>query len=164
MTIGAEDVGDGHERLAGDRRALNKEERRMSNPRWEWAHGKYIEVETLDPPPNKSGRIKRKPFEIDWVKLPNFWIEQLEQSRCPGTYKLAMRILREDFKRQYIGGELVLSTAVTGVPRATRYSAIREMVELGLIRIKQEGNKAVRVTTLLFRKRAKPVRRGKNGR
>ena len=53
-----------------------------------------------------------------------------------------MRILREAYKRQYTGGEMVLSAATTGMPQLTRrYQAVKEMVELGLIRTKQDGKK-----------------------
>jgi hypothetical protein len=130
-----------------------------------WSHGKWIEVGYLDDPPKgKARRPKRKPFKIDWVKLPNNWIERLERVRRLGTFKLAHRILREDYKRQCIGGEIVLSTTTTGMSRCARYHAVRELVELGLIRTQQEGSGAVRVTELLLRDdKPKRARRGKNG-
>lgn len=138
----------------------------MINPHMMFTHGKWIEVEDLDYPPKGKAprRPKRKPFKIDWVKLPNYWIGQLERSRRVGTYKLAHRILREAFKRQYLGGEIVLSATVTGMPRSTRHDAIKEIVKLGLIRIKQEGRGAITVTTLLLgNDKSKHIRRGRNG-
>ena len=118
---------------------------------WDKRYQKWIDVVRVNPSPKRRVRTtKRKPFKVDWVKLPDYWIEQLEQSRRVGPYKLAHRILREAFKQQYRGGEIVLSTAVTGMPRTTRHDAAKEMVALGLIRIKQEGSQAARVTELLF--------------
>ena len=131
-----------------------------------WSHGKWIEVGYLnDPPKNKGKRPrKQKSFKIDWVKLPNYWIEQLDRCQRLGTIKLAHRILREAYKRQYLGGEVVLSVAVTGLPRSTRRRAVEEMVKLGLIHTQQEGNKAVVVTELLLGDdKPKRARRGKNG-
>jgi DNA-binding transcriptional ArsR family regulator len=129
------------------------------------SHGKWIEVGYLDdPPPVKARRTKRKPFKIDFTMLPEYWFEKLERCRRVGTYKLAVRILREAFKRQYIGREVVLSTTTTGMSRSARHYALRELVELGLIRTQQDGNEAVRVTELLLGDdNSKRIRRGKNG-
>jgi hypothetical protein len=125
----------------------------VSDPR---AKGGGFFVETLEIPgtrtrAQKAKRAKkRKPFKVDWVKLPDYWIRQLEQSQHVGTYKLALCILREAYRRQYTGGEVVLSTEVTRLPGTTRWSAIKELVALKLIEIQQDGNQATRVTKLLL--------------
>jgi hypothetical protein len=133
---------------------------------WDEKYQKWIDVVRVNPSPKRPGRraARRKPFKADWVKLPDYWIEQLERSRRVGPYKLAHRILREAFKQQHRGGEVVLSTAVTGMPRATRHDAVKVIVGLGLIRIKQEGRGAVVVTELLLADdKSRRARRGKNG-
>ena len=98
-------------------------------------------------------RLKRRhqPFKAEWVRLPAMWISRLEQSRSVGTFKLAHRILREDFKRSHIGGQIVLSRKVSGLPPTTTVRAARELVELGLIQIQQNGNRAIRVVNLFFK-------------
>jgi hypothetical protein len=98
-------------------------------------------------------RLQRKhqPFRVKWVPLRATWIDRLEQSKSVGTYKLAHRILREAFKRKYVGGEIVLSRKVTGLPGTTIGRAARELVKLGLIEIEQSGNKAIRVVNLLLK-------------
>jgi hypothetical protein len=98
-------------------------------------------------------RLKRKhpPFKVEWVRLPALWINRLEQSRSVGTCKLAHRILREAFKRQHVGGEIVLSRKVTGLPCSTTVRAARELAKLGLIQIQQSGNKAIRIVDLLLK-------------
>jgi hypothetical protein len=95
---------------------------------------------------------KRQPFKAKWLRLPATWLEKLEQSKSVGTYKLANRILREAFKREHVGGEIVLSRKVTGLPSTTSIRAARELVKLGLISIHQNGNKAIRVVNLLLLK------------
>ena len=129
----------------------------MANPRWvsdPRAKGGGFFAETLEIPGVKTRAQearrakKRKPFKIEWVKLPDYWIRQLEQSQHMGTYKLALRILREAYRQQYTGGEVVLSTEVTGLPGTTRWSASKELVALNLIEIQQDGNQATRVTKL----------------
>ena len=129
----------------------------MSKPYWvsdPRAKGGGFIVETLEIPGGRAQEArrakKRKPFKIEWVKLPDYWIRQLEQSQHLGTYKLALRILREAYKQQYTSGEVVLSAEVTGLPGTTRWAAVKELVALNLIQIQQDGNRATRVTKLLL--------------
>jgi hypothetical protein len=114
-----------------------------------YRHGKRIAVDTL----NTGTPIKKgKAFVGRFVKLPDYWIEQLQKSNSPGTFKLALRILKEAFKCSYVGGEIVLSTEATGLSRKVRCRAVRELVKLGLIKIEQNGNQAVRVISILEKK------------
>lgn len=115
-----------------------------------YRHGKRIAVDTIK---NSRPAEKRKPFEVRFVKLSNYWMERLERSNNPGTFKLAHRILKEAFKRQYVGGEIVLSTEATELSRKVRSKAVKELIGLGLIEIEQNGNRAVRVTNLLFKEK-----------
>jgi hypothetical protein len=108
-------------------------------------------VEVIDD--GRDIRLKRKyqPFKAEWVRLPATWINRLEQSKSVSTYKLAHRILREAFKREHVGGQIVLSRKVTGLPCSTTVRAARELHKLGLIQIQQSGNKAIRVMKLLLK-------------
>jgi hypothetical protein len=107
--------------------------------------GKRIAVDLIN---TATPRQRRKPFEAPFVKLPAYWIGRLERSNNPGTFKLAHHILKEDFKRQLVGREIVLSTEATRLSRKVRSRAVKELVRLGLIEIEQNGNRAVRVTHL----------------
>jgi hypothetical protein len=111
-------------------------------------HGKRIEVEVLDlgVPPKK----RRKPFKAQWVKFPLHWAKALRRSNRAGTYQLASVILFEAFKQKHCGGEIVLSSAVTGMPRSTRRRATKELVKLGLISIHQKGSQSPRVSHLYY--------------
>jgi predicted transcriptional regulator len=110
-------------------------------------HGKWIAVEALS---TSAPTKEQRPFEVRFVKFYDYWMERLERSKNPGTFKLFLRILKADFKRQITGGELVLSTEATGLSRKVRSKAIKELVELGLIETEQSGNQAVRVTKLIL--------------
>jgi hypothetical protein len=115
-------------------------------------NGRRIAIDTI----NTAAPVKyRKPFKVQFVKLPDYWIERLERSKSPGTFKLAHRILKEAFKRDQVGGEIVLSTQVTGLSRNVRCKAIKELIKLGLIEIEQNGNQAVRVTNIFEREKEK---------
>jgi hypothetical protein len=96
----------------------------------------------------KEKRNRRRVFKPGWVRLPMSWLEALERSTSVSAYRLAGRILVEAFKREQSGGEIVLSTETTGMPRSTRARAVDELIKLGLIKIKQNGNHAIRVTKL----------------
>jgi Fic family protein len=92
---------------------------------------------------------KRKRFETQWVRLDRRWVKALRQSKSGSTYQLAHIILIEAFKREQVGGEIVLSMEVTKMPASTRKRAIKELVNLKLIRISQHGRQAARVVALL---------------
>jgi hypothetical protein len=112
-----------------------------------YRHGKRVAVEEITAsPPTKP----RKPFRLQFVKLPDQWIQRLGLSNNPGTFKLAHHILKANFKRQHVGGEIVLSTEATGLSRKVRSKAVKELVRLGLIQIERNGNQATRVTSLLL--------------
>jgi hypothetical protein len=69
------------------------------------------------------------------------WREALRRAKCAGsTYDLALTILFEAFKREHVGDEIVLSAKLTGMPRDTRRRAARELVKLGLIKLRQTGD------------------------
>jgi hypothetical protein len=108
-----------------------------------YRHGKRIAVDTIDTAVDghtaTPARKTRKPFEVSFVKLPNFWIDQLRRARKVSTVTLAHVILREEFKRQHVGGDIALSTEVTGLSRQVRARAVKELRELGLIETEQNG-------------------------
>jgi hypothetical protein len=95
-------------------------------------------------------RFKRKhqPFKPEWVRLPAIWIDRLDQSNSASTHKLAHRILMEAFKREQVGGQIVLSRKMTGLPCSTTVRAARELAKLGLIEIQQSSGKAIRVSII----------------
>jgi hypothetical protein len=113
-------------------------------------HGERIPVDTIKT--STPAKKKRKPFAPSFVKLPSYWIERLARSDSPGTFKLAHWILKEWFRRQYVGGEIVLSTEATGLPREVRRRAVKELLQLGLIETEQNGNQAIRVTSIVIEK------------
>jgi hypothetical protein len=120
--------------------------------------GRRIAVDTINA---ATPAKKRKPFEVSFVQLPNFWIDQLRHARKVSTVTLAHVILREAFKRERVGGEIVLSTEVTRLARQVRARAVKELRELELIETEQNGNQAVRVISIIEReedkKRIRPL-------
>ena len=78
---------------------------------------------------------KRKPFKTAFVQVPMRWIVALEGANADSSaYKLALRLLAEAFKCSQVGGDVVLSSNVTGMPRSSKSRAAKELQRLGLIR------------------------------
>ena len=121
--------------------------------------GRWIAVDTINTA--TPAKKRRKPFEVSFVKLPNFWIDRLRHARKVSTVTLAHVVLREDFKCQHVGGEIVLSTEATGLSRQVRARAVKELKDLGLIETEQNGNQATRVTNIIIKrekeKRIRPL-------
>src|SRR6516162_1632228 len=83
---------------------------------------------------------RRKQFKAKWCRFPLAWRKALREAKSAGTtYDLALAILSEAFKREHVGGEIVLSTKITGMPRSTRRKAMKELVKLGLVKLYPEG-------------------------
>ena len=118
-----------------------------------YRHDKRIAVDIISTA--TPAKKRRKPFGVSFVKLPNFWIDRLRHARKVSTVTLAHVILREAYKRQCAGGEIVLSTETTGLSRQVRARAVNELRELGLIETEQNGNQAVRVISIIKREEKK---------
>jgi hypothetical protein len=123
----------------------------VADPR---AKGGRILVETLDTPGAGEQTVKRgqkqNSRKPQWVKLPTYWIEQLKRARRSATYRLALHILEEVNRQPYTGEKIVLSAAATGLPRSTRRVAIKEIVDLKLVKIQRDGNRTIQVTELFW--------------
>lgn len=102
---------------------------------------------------------KRKPFTTEWIKFPTGWIEALRNANA-SAYRLALVILAESFKREVLGGDVVLSAAVTGMTHCARRRATQELVDLGLIVVEQAGKRAP--TVIHICRERKTVREGAN--
>jgi hypothetical protein len=111
-------------------------------------HGKRIAVETVD-----TAAKPRRKFAARFVQVPYQWVAALRRSRSAGsTYALALAILAEAHRQKSYGrgDDITLSKEVTSLPRNTKVRAAKELAELGLIVIEQNGNQAVRVIELLL--------------
>jgi len=105
--------------------------------------GELIEIVSINP--GISSEKKRRTFEPRFVKFPRHWASALARSDSPNTYRLAHLILFEACKQQT--RKVTLSSDMTGwMPRNTKTRAARELAELGLITIEEDGVKALKAT------------------
>jgi hypothetical protein len=119
------------------------------------ALGRRVAVKSATPPRQLRKR-ERKLFKVEWFKHPAWWIEVLRNASA-GAHLLASIVLAEAFRRKYIKGDIVLSSEMTKMPPTTRKRAAKELVELGLITVEQNGNRAPTVTSI-------HLQQSKNGR
>lgn len=133
------------------------------NVRYVVRHGRRIAVETMPTPGAPSGRRKRKqqpkPFKARWIKVPRWWLEVLQDASA-SAHQLALIVLAEAFKRQYIRGEVVLSSEVTKMPHSTRRRAAKELVRLGLIGVEWNGKRASTISAIRFSKETPTPKKG----
>ena len=93
----------------------------------------------------RAKKARKRPFKAKWVRLPTRWITALRRTRRASATQLAHTILLEAFKVEFGGGEIILSAHTTGMPSATRSKAARELVRLGLIKLKGVRRGTLRV-------------------
>jgi len=110
------------------------------------SHGKRIAIETRDTgaPPPKTNWRRAKAF----VLVPGFWLERLETTRSAATIKLALRILHLNWKSK--GQSITLSNVVVASVcyRRAKWRALRELEQLGLIRVEAKARNSPRILVL----------------
>ncbi len=111
-------------------------------------NGQRIEIETL--PEIPSTKPRRKVFKTEHVQVTWRWVEALEQVKTVSAYRLAMRLLAEAFKCEILGGEVILSSEVTRMPRNSKGRAARELQKLGLIQIEHRGDKQSPIVNIIY--------------
>jgi hypothetical protein len=93
-------------------------------------------------------QVRRR--RAQFVKVPGIWVEKLARARCIATYRLALHVLY----RHWIGsGEpFTLSNGMTemeGVTRWSKWRALTELEQLGLITIERRYRKSPRILVVV---------------
>lgn len=106
----------------------------------------------------RTGRLRRQKFQTSFAIFPVHWIDALESGNADrSTYRLALRLLVEAHEREHRGGDVVLSSEVTRLPRNSKYRAARKLQALGLIRIERRGaNQSAVIHVLTNQAKRKP--------
>jgi hypothetical protein len=84
--------------------------------------------------------------------FPLAWRQRLRKAKASGaTYDLAIAILTELFKvEQFAVKEIILSEEKTGLPERTRQRAIKDLVQLNLIKVQRHKGQAFRIAQLFY--------------
>jgi predicted transcriptional regulator len=83
------------------------------------------------------------------------WRRRLREAKASGAaYDLAITILAELHKLDHNAvKEIILSGEVTGLPEQTRRRAIKDLVQINLIKVERKEGQAYRATQLHYIKR-----------
>jgi len=102
----------------------------------------------VDPAKLPQKSAKRKRWQRRFVRVPWEWAMRLLGTKhASSVYPLAHLLLYEHW---HAGGRpIVLSNALAaevGLSRSSKWRALKELEELGLVRVKHQARKAPRVT------------------
>jgi len=91
-------------------------------------------------------RKRRRHF----VQVPGTWIERLARAHFIATYRVALHVLYRHWKGG--GAPFALSNGamlMEGVARGTKWRALYELEQLGLIAIERRKRKSPRITAIV---------------
>jgi hypothetical protein len=93
-------------------------------------------------------KVRRpKSWRRYYVQVPWIWIERLRSAQRVNTYRLALVLLYEHWRT---GGKPVALSNVAmqaeGLTRRSKWRALEELTELGLIAVETKPGKSPRVT------------------
>ena len=98
----------------------------------------------VEAPPGQA--VRKKTWRRHYVRVPWTWIERLRAAKRVSTYHLAHVLLYESWR---IGGKpIVLSNVAMraeGLSRRSKWNALAELAELGLITIERKPRRSPRI-------------------
>ena len=94
----------------------------------------------------KQARAQPKRQRQQFVMVPWVWVESLKEARHVATYRLALFVLYQHWKtnKPVLASNVALKAL--GVPRRSKYRAIRELERLGLIRVEWRRRRSPVIT------------------
>jgi hypothetical protein len=104
-----------------------------------------VRVNSADP------RFQRKPgkpknWRRQYIQFPWAWVERLQAAKRVSTYRLALLLVYEHWRTG--GRPIVLSNLASrqeGLSRWSKWNALAELEELGLVRVERRPSKSPRV-------------------
>ena len=107
------------------------------------------------PVPFVSKRLQRR--QKQFVMVPWTWVERLTKAHHIGSYKVALYVLHLNWKRS--GQPFALPNRALeglGVNRWSKWNALRELEQLGVIRVERRPRKSPIITVILQPRHAGP--------
>ena len=98
-------------------------------------------------PADLQGKPKRKKWRRHYVRFPWEWAERMRSVQRGNTYRLALLLVYEHWRTG--GRPIVLSNAgleQEGITRRSKWNALLELEQLGLIEVEKRPRKSPRVT------------------
>jgi len=108
-----------------------------------------LEVQQLARAAGPARALSRK-WKQRFIKFPWAWMDALKTTNRSQTYRLALFLVYEHWRTG--GRDVVLSNAAlrkVGISPRSKSNGLREMEQLGLIKVQRRHRHAPRVTLLL---------------
>jgi hypothetical protein len=106
------------------------------------------------PKPKSKPKPKPKPgWKRHYTAVPDVWVRRLHKAKRVSTYRLAHELLYLHWKAKTEGKDedIVVADEVAkmaGISRASKFNALAELEQLGLIRVTREPGRAPRAELL----------------
>ena len=98
-------------------------------------------------PADLQRKPKRKKWQRHYVRFPWEWAERMKSVRRGSSYRLALLLVYEHWRT---GGRPIVLTNVAlereGLTRKSKWRALRELEQLGLVEVERRSRKSPRVT------------------
>ncbi len=99
---------------------------------------------------SKAAGSRNAKWQRKFIRVPWAWVDRLKITNRGSTYRLALVLIYEYWRN---GGQAIrLSNAMLagdGITRKSKWRALRELEQLGLIRIERHRRKSPVVTVLI---------------
>jgi hypothetical protein len=103
-------------------------------------------VAAMDAAAKQESAPSRKRHARQFVMVPWLWVERLQEARYMATYRVALYVLFQYWKTQQPVPVSNVALKARGVPRRSKYRAIRELERLGLVRVEQRARRSPVIT------------------
>lgn len=97
----------------------------------------------------RQPRKRQKKWRRQYVQFPWTWIDCLQTAKRASTYRLALLLVYEHWRRG--GKAIVLSNPLVlaeGMSRRTKWNALLELERLGLVRVERRFPRSPRLQLL----------------
>jgi hypothetical protein len=94
---------------------------------------------TLAAAAGKREKARSKRSREQFVMVPWFWVERLKRARHTATYRVAHYVLYQHWKT---GKPVPASNKALGMPRRTKWRAVRELERLGLVYVQSHPGRS----------------------
>jgi hypothetical protein len=100
----------------------------------------------------KKSKKKARAWTLEFIRLPWIWFERLQSTKRVSVWRLAMKLLAENFKlyesKGLKAGDIPLSNVLAqevGISRQSKHRSLDELETLGLIVVKRQRGASPRV-------------------
>jgi hypothetical protein len=98
----------------------------------------------------KAAGSRKVKWQRKFIRVPWAWVDQLKATKRASTYRLALIMIYEYWRTG--GRPIKLSNAMLagdGVTRKSKWRALRELEQLGLVKVERQPRKSPMVTLLI---------------